>query len=432
MFSHSRLLLGVVALATVIGCASTPPNVQPIAATSDPTVEIQKTQEMLKEARAQQYDVLSPNNFADAERSLNKAIKYRGSGKDNEKVLEQVAYSRAWIAKTNEVGQLSQNLMKDVTDARAGAMRAGANEIFPKDWKKAGNKLENITADIEKGNIRAADKKGTEVTQTYRDLERRAVSQTFLGRADENIKAAVKDKADKQAPRTYAMAMGKYDNAQRIIISDPRNTAAIRRAAEDATRESQHLLDVNRRVDAGNSEELVLLAERQQKQISGLRRETATTARELRETERTNAELARRQTLLSKAERVRAELKPGEADVFTEGDRLMVRLKGLQFPTNQATLGPKNQALLRKVGSALQGLDVSKVRVEAHPDSTGNAERNLALSQKRAEAIENYILANSSLSRSQVEAVGVEYNKDDAKNGRQQRRVDLVIDTKKE
>lgn len=431
MFSHSRLFLGVVTLAAVMGCASTPPNVQPIASTADPAVEIQKTQEMLKEARAQQYDVLSPNNFTDAERSLNKAIKYRGSGKDTEKVLEQVAYSRAWLAKTNETAELSERLMKDVTDARAGAMRAGANEIFPKDWKKAGNKLENITADIEKGNIKAAEKKGQDITQTYRDLERRSVSATFLGRADENIKAAVKDKADKQAPRTYAMAMGKYDNAQRIIIADPRNTAAIRRASEDATRESQRLIDVNRRVDAGNSEDLVLLAERQQKQISGLRRETATTARELRETERTNAELARRQTLLSKAERVRAELKPGEADVFTEGDRLMVRLKGLQFPNNQATLGPKNQALLKKVGSALQGLEVSKVRVEAHSDSTGNADRNLALSQRRAEAVENYILANSSLSRSQVEAVGMGYNKD-ASDRTQHRRIDLVIESKKE
>ena len=82
MFSQTRLVLGAFATAALlVGCATTPPNVQPLAPNSDPITEIQKTDEMLKEARTQQYDVLSPNNFTEAEKSLNKAKKYKDKDK---------------------------------------------------------------------------------------------------------------------------------------------------------------------------------------------------------------------------------------------------------------------------------------------------------------------------------------------------------------
>lgn len=443
MFSHTRLVLGAFATAALlVGCATTPPNVQPLASNSDPIHEIQKTDEMLKEARAQQYDVLSPNNYTEAEKTLNKAKKYQEKGKAPEKILEQVSYSRAWIDLTNEKAKLSENVMRDITDARSGALKAGASEYFPKDWKKAGNELENITGDIEKGNLRPADKKGQSLTQKYRDLERRAVGQTHLGRAYSNLEIAEKAKADKIAPRTYGLTMAKMNATQKLIATDPRNTEAIRKAGEVATLETMHLLDVTKKVEAGNSEELVLLAERQKTQISGLKAETATTEMQLEKSkaqlsvaEQAQIDLARKEALLSRAERVRSELKPTEAEVFAQGDNLMIRLKGLQFPTNQATLGPRNRALLKKVGSALEGIQVSKLRVEGHTDSTGTAERNRVLSQKRAEAVENYILANGVLSSNQIEAVGMGYDSpigDNAtKAGRaQNRRIDLVIEPK--
>ncbi|MNK98978.1 putative lipoprotein YiaD precursor [compost metagenome] len=421
--------------ALLAGCATTPPNVQPLASNADPIVEIQKTDEMLKEARAQQYDVLSPNNYTEAEKTLNKAKKYKEKGKPTEKVLEQISYSRAWINMTNEKAKLAESVMKDITAARSGALKAGASEYFPKDWKKAGNELENITGDIEKGNLRPADKKGQSLTQKYHDLERRAVGHTFLGRAYSNVEAAEKAKADQIAPRTYGVTMAKMNTAQKLIATDPKNTEAIRKASEVATLETMHLLDVTSKVEAGNSEELVLLAERQKTQISGLKAETATTQRQLSVAEQAQVDLARKEALLSRAERVRSELKPSEAEVFAQGDSLMIRLKGLQFPTNQATLGRKNQALLKKVRTALEGIQVSKVRVEGHTDSVGSAEKNRVLSQKRAEAVENYILANGVLSSNQIEAVGMGYDNPIGDNattsGRaQNRRIDLVIEPK--
>lgn len=98
-----------------------------------------------------------------------------------------------------------------------------------KNGKKAGDELEDITAAIEKGNLSPSEKKGNDLTARYRDLETMSVTKANLGIADENIKSAKKDKADKNAPKSWDLAIMKYNNAEKMIKSDPRNTEAIRR-----------------------------------------------------------------------------------------------------------------------------------------------------------------------------------------------------------
>ncbi len=431
----------------IVGCASKPPHVQNLPASANASAEIDRTEEMLRDARERQIDVLSPENYTDAKKALEKAKSKRDSGKPNEDVLEQIAYSRGWLDEANAKAEIMQTSMKDITDARAGALRAGAPTLFPKEWKKAGNELENITAAAEKGNLAPAEKKGHDITNRYRELEVMSVTKANLGRADDNIKLSQKDGAEKKAPKSYNMAMMKYQNAEKLIKSDPRNLPAIRRASEDATRESAHLLEVTGKVNAGNTEDLVLMTERQQRTISTLRSEYSSTEQELQQSQqqldeaereriamaKRQSELEKNQALINKAAQIRSQFKPNEAEVYTEGGKLMVRLKALQFPSNQAQLGPKNEALLKKVETALSSVGPSKVTIEGHTDATGNPERNQILSEKRAQAVEKY-LATTGLSEEKMEAVGVGPDKpiSDNKTSRgraENRRIDLIIET---
>lgn len=428
-----------------VGCASTPPNVQKISGAANPTTEIERTEEMLNEARTRQVDALSPDNFADAEKSLKKAKSARDGGKENEKILENVANARAWLGEANKKAEIAQLQMTEITDARAGAVRAGAPKLLGKEWAKAEKELENVTSSIEKGNLKPANKEGQDLIKSYRSLERQAVARTHLASADDNFKVAKKDGAEKKAPKTYEVADLKYQNTMKLIESDPRNTAAIAKAAQDATRESRHLVDVTRKVNDGNTEALVLQAERQERTISSLREEYTSTEEQLQNTQSTaesqrailqknQQELARQQELLSAAASIRSQFKPAEAEVYTENNRLMVRLKGLQFPTNQAALGPKNQALLKRVESALANVDTSKITVEGHTDSTGNADANRLLSEKRATAVADYFVKNGAITEDKVEAVGMGIDNPISDNKTQQgraqnRRIDLVIET---
>lgn len=434
MWSRQISPLLVLALAGgFMGCASTPPTVMPLASSANPITEIERTQEMINEARNQQVDVLSPTNFNKADDALKKAISKKDAEKSNADILQQVAYSRGWLREGREKSEISILQIKNIQDARRGALSAKANELFPKDWDRAGKDLESATKAIEKGDLKPADKNGASIVSEYRRLEREAVSKTALGKADDNIKNAEKEHAEKIAPRSYNTATTKYEAAQRIISANPRDTVAIEQAAAEATRESLHLASVTNKVKAGNTEDLVLQSEHQQRAITNLRQENVSAEVQMTELEKKQQELERNQTLINQAAAIRSQLKPNEAEVFTENGRVMVRLKALQFPANQATLGPRNQAMMRKVNEALEQIGPAKLIVEGHTDSSGNANKNLNLSEQRAKTVQDYLVANGAVTLDNVAAVGKGSEKPISNNktaaGRaQNRRIDIIVE----
>lgn len=456
MTSRIEKYLAAMALTiAVVGCASKPPHYDSISSTADPAQEIERTEMMLKDAKDHQIDSLSPENFTDARKALDKAKKKQAEGASSADVLEQVSYSRGWLSEANTKSELLQTVMKDITDARTGAMKAGASDQYPKEWKRANKELEDIAIAVEKGNMNPAEKNGDNVIARFRELEILSVTKNQLGIADENIQSAKLKGADKEAPKTYGLATMKRDNVARMIKADPRNQVAIRRAAEDATRESMHLVDVITKVNAGNTEDLVLTAERQQRTISSLRSEHSSTEQELRESQkelseaekerqrlaqqqselsRKQAELEKTQALVKKAEALRRQFKPNEAEVYAEGGKLMVRLKSLQFPSGQAKLGRKNEALLKKVETALADVEPSKITIQGHTDTTGRPETNQVLSEKRAQAVGDFLISEGKILGNKIQSVGKGSEDPISDNatarGRaENRRIDMIIET---
>ncbi|NUN07445.1 MAG: DUF4398 domain-containing protein, partial [Bdellovibrio sp.] len=282
-FFPNRLLPVILLSLAFVSCASKPPQYSVLPSAANPEMEIQRTDEMITAAREQQVDVLSPRNFTNATKALEKAKAKRDGGKESADILEQVAYARGWLNEANTKATISQVSMKKITEARAGALRANTSQILPKEWQEAEGDLQDITAEVEKGDLRAAEKNGEKLTQTYQNLERKAVLKANLSMADENIKAAKKIGAEKKAPKSWALAGMKYQNAERLIYADPRNDAVIAKAAAEATRESLHLTAVTRKVNAGNSEDLVLMTEKQQRTITDLKDEYSSTEQQLQQ-----------------------------------------------------------------------------------------------------------------------------------------------------
>ena len=62
------------------------------------------------------------------------------------------------------------------------------------------------------------------------------------------------------------------------------------------------------------------------------------------------------------------------------------------FETGKAILNPKSYVLLDSLVSIMKNNPDSYVTVHGHTDNTGNANLNMTLSQKRADAIKNYLL----------------------------------------
>jgi OmpA-OmpF porin, OOP family len=82
-----------------------------------------------------------------------------------------------------------------------------------------------------------------------------------------------------------------------------------------------------------------------------------------------------------------------------------VSLEGVTFRFNDAHLTPEAARVLDRVAKAYRGQPSLQTEIAGHTDSVGNAAANLALSQRRAEAVRDYLILKGAHSE-QVTAHG--------------------------
>ncbi len=143
-----------------------------------------------------------------------------------------------------------------------------------------------------------------------------------------------------------------------------------------------------------------------QSQIANLEQQLTGLQGYSREQEAAKRKLAAEREFNEKFNKVQRFFRPDEADVYKQGGQLVIRMRGIQFPVGQATLTPENYTLLSKVQQAIETFGQPTVTIEGHTDSTGSAQTNQELSQKRAEAVKTYLVANKTLPSSRIRATG--------------------------
>ncbi len=110
---------------------------------------------------------------------------------------------------------------------------------------------------------------------------------------------------------------------------------------------------------------------------------------------------------------------------------LIVNMSDVLFDLNQATLKPGAKVRLAKVAGIIQAYPDLKLQIEGYTDSTGSLEHNQQLSERRAAAVRDFLVAQG-VSLNNVSAQGLGPANPVATNntpqGRQMnRRVDLVV-----
>ncbi|MBL0912393.1 MAG: OmpA family protein [Bacteroidia bacterium] len=108
-----------------------------------------------------------------------------------------------------------------------------------------------------------------------------------------------------------------------------------------------------------------------------------------------------------------------------------ITLQNVLFETGSATLSASSNKSLDELAAFMKRKTTMEIEVAGHTDNVGNAESNLALSQKRAEAVRNYLVAKS-IHPSRVKAKGYGQESPVADNGtdagrRMNRRTEIHI-----
>ncbi|BAX81570.1 OmpA family protein [Labilibaculum antarcticum] len=126
-----------------------------------------------------------------------------------------------------------------------------------------------------------------------------------------------------------------------------------------------------------------------------------------------------------------------EANVLRQGNDIILRMTGFNFDIGSAGVKPDNYPLLAKVQNAINIFSESKIVIQGHTDSQGGDSLNLTLSQKRADAVKAYLMANMpDYNQSNIASVGFGESKpienNETKYGRSKnRRIDVVIKVKR-
>lgn len=135
----------------------------------------------------------------------------------------------------------------------------------------------------------------------------------------------------------------------------------------------------------------------------------------------------------TKLQAVRDKFARQEAEVLVNRDNeIVIRLKGLKFPSNKADVPAESLPLLTKVEQAIAEFPGSRVVVEGHTDSVGSKELNQELSEKRAQAVSGYLTQSASDVKREIEALGkgpeepISSNKT-AEGRAANRRIDIVV-----
>ena len=471
------LLFAVVLIAS---CGGSKLKVEPIAKSENPSELIQKLEKDVANARNDQINVLAPMWFARAENSLKAAKQGLSKGDKISTIMENIAKGRAELLTARDKAQVAHSVLAEAIKNRDLARTAGATSLG-KDYAQTEEAFMGLTRAVEKNNTKYAKKNRQKVADRYRELEIRAIKIQTIGEVRKLLAQARKDGVHKIAPKTYTAAQKSLVDADNFITQNPYAKEKMHLKADHALFMAKRLNEVaqfSRKIEGKKPEEVTLLFESMLHQISqklaapdlrdqpfGTQVENILSTVEAHQYERsfmrdketeqsakidklenriaalegkTKNQQAAKERLLAERQfnqlftKVQGYYESNEAEIYKSGNQLVVRLKGIEFPVGKSVILPKNYALLSKVKRTIRTFDDVDVVIEGHTDSTGSEEVNEHLSEQRADAVRQYLVANDTLSYDKIIAVGYGSMRPLASNKTQagraiNRRIDLII-----
>jgi outer membrane protein OmpA-like peptidoglycan-associated protein len=431
----------VFAIATLAGCASREIAKAPIDSAASPPAEILKLDQDLNRGLAEHYDILANNDFTSAQKELDRAKRQLSKGEDQGKILDSVAYGRGYFERAKASSELLQPRMKAILDARTAALSANVR-AFPA--LAAGFKAHDDDVRAEIKNIvngRTTPARWATLQNGYLNLELSAIQGSKLADARARYDFAMKNGAKKNTPKLMARADRDIRAAANVIAVSRHDEDSIKPAVQKATDSAillNEVLSMTKQPSGVINEDAAFAMVRQAHNIHDLNSklssasETATQSESELEQQKQQFAAAGQVLGLNRAmEDARRKFTSEEAEVYRQGDKLLIRLKAMEFPSGRSDLPEKSLPLLSKVKAITDELNPSRITVEGHTDSTGQAKSNLTLSQDRADSVATY-LETTGVDSDKIEAVGrgdkkpIAPNK--ARQGRaQNRRVDIII-----
>lgn len=433
-----------------------------LAAADDPRQAIDEVTQIMQQAQQQQVDVLAAKQFGKGVAYLEAARLGTGQGDLKETILDNAATAKAFFEDAAKTAATKAPAATRILAARKSALDAGVRNS-----KLLQEQLLNIDKDLKsesKQFTRSLSAKDfARLQKQYLLLETRAVQFSQLDGARQAIRQARQNDAKDLAGQTLHTAALDFETAINTIAQSPRSPGLYQESVATAIASATLLTDVmNVILDAKGTPEHIALQIVKQKRALGelnsnvgkLQANLQSTRRSLEEKEgalkKTESELKRTEGVLKSQEeqlerastqvrfqqamdQARRELSQDDALVYQQGNKLVFRLKRVNFDTGTAVIPEFSKLLISKVNGIIKKLDAEKVVVQGHTDSVGSTQVNKRLSMERAKAVANYLFSFRGGYKIQYAGYGESHPiaPNETPAGRAtNRRVDLVVSVK--
>ncbi len=481
MKNHIVLLT---ACLTFAGCATQPSLLEDQAIQKYLPVSTLKTQ--LANEVGNELNILSPNSYAKATELYAESMKLAKA--DNVKATDTANEGLKYLAKAKKTEMLNKDVLEEVLAIRAKAVQSKAAKASPEAFAKAEKELLKLTTLIEKGDVDKARSGRADVMKAYADIELASIKVNIVDAAKVAIEKAKKDNIDDLAPRTMKLASEDYQLALNTLDADRRATDKANEHAERAIWNVERAVGIadvitnfkesdyeeedkvlwyqeqvarivspidskvgfdneNKQVVKGLSTKIqqlvadkdsvtVAMTEAQTRETQVLKEKelalAAATARELNIAKEKEMALARKAATAAKFSSTQSLFSQDEADVYRQGDNVLIRAHGFSFKSGNSEIDASNFALLNKITKAIAEFPNSQIVVSGHTDNIGGDQINLTLSTSRGEKVANFLTEVGQIDSGRIQSNGFGKTKPVASNGTVEgraanRRVEILI-----
>jgi len=446
--------------------------------------EVDKLKANAEEVNAQ---LMAPNNYEEGVENYKDAETGLKDGDDLDDIRELIEKATENFRKAYNKAKLASEALADMIKARSDAEEVGSALASPDEWESGVEYFRNAAEEFEDGDTQDAQSTAKEAENYFRAAELNAIKTNILGETWALLEQADEMSVEDFAPVTLAKAKLLIQQSE-SELNDARydNDHAIK-LAKESNYEVKHSIYMTRLITEMQEkdktwEDLILSSEEPLigiASVTGLKvffdtgyespkqkitNYIETNNRKLKASEDSNQSLMAEneelklklsalnnelllvkgardslQAIFDEMERVKKEFDSvanlfamSEAEVLKDGENIVIRLLSLNFEAGKAIINPEYFNILSKISESISKFPNSTVSVEGHTDSQGSDEKNLQLSQDRAEAVRQYLLANLQVDQSKILAIGYGETKPIANNetqdGRKKnRRIDVVI-----
>ncbi len=203
------------------------------------TTLFKNTDALMQQAKDARADLLSPENYADAQSAYAKAEKEVSKGRAD-RAEKELAKADTALNKALTASDLAVVTFEDSLKVRELAVTADAEKYEPELWASAEKQFADAARRLEDGNVKNARKSADKATQAYDDAELAAIKTAILGNARNLIAEADKNRVEKNAGKTLGRAKDLVARATADLDADRYTTAGPQMLAAEAEYEARH------------------------------------------------------------------------------------------------------------------------------------------------------------------------------------------------